>query len=76
MIGTSEPRGYIKGPLRGLIRSDDIIVRGSGHAEADVVQYSNAQGWNLIGVGATRDICPACAADIAATGADAATPLQ
>jgi filamentous hemagglutinin len=76
LIGTSEPRGYIRGPMRGLIQPGDIVVKGTGRAEADVVSYALAQGWNLIGVGATRDICPACAAEIAAAGADAATPKQ
>jgi RHS repeat-associated protein len=76
LIGTSEPRGYIRAPMRGLIQSGDIVVKGSGHAEADIVSYSNAQGWKLVGVGATRGVCPSCAAEISAAGADVATPKQ
>ena len=74
LIGTSELRGYIRAPMRGLIQPGDTVVRGTGHAEADIVSYAIAQGLKLIGIGATRDICPACAADIAAAGADVATP--
>jgi filamentous hemagglutinin len=76
LIATSEPRGYIRGPMRGLIRATDIVVKGAGDAEADIVAYANAQGWTLIAVGATRPICPACAAAIAAAGATAVTPLK
>jgi RHS repeat-associated protein len=76
MIGTSEPRGYIRKPMKALLAPGDIIVKGTGHAEADIVRYSNDQGWNLIGVGATRGICTPCAQEIAGAGATAATPLK
>ncbi|MCP3939447.1 MAG: hypothetical protein GY708_29220, partial [Actinomycetia bacterium] len=77
LIGTSEPRGYIRGPLRHLIQSKDVVVRGGKtHAEADIVAYSKANGWTLIAVGATNKICPPCAAAIAEAGANAATPLK
>jgi RHS repeat-associated protein len=75
LIGTSEPRGYIRGPMRDLILPDDMVVRGTGHAEADIVAYSRAEGWRLIAIGATRDICTPCAAEIAGAGGTAATPL-
>jgi hypothetical protein len=76
LIGTSEPRGYIRGPMRRLILPDDVVIRGAGHAEADIVTYCTAQGWRLIGVGATRGICPSCAAELAGAGANAATPFR
>ena len=76
LIGTSEPNGYIRAPMRPLIQPGDIVVKGTGHAEADIVAYAKAMGWDLIGVGATRPVCPACAAEIATTGAAVATPLK
>jgi RHS repeat-associated protein len=76
LIGTSEPGGYIRPPMRSLIGPEDIVVRGTGHAEADIVAFCQANGWNLIGIGATRPVCPACAAEIAGTGAAVATPLK
>ncbi|HEY6908475.1 MAG TPA: RHS repeat-associated core domain-containing protein [Myxococcales bacterium] len=78
IIGTSEPRGYIRPPIKALLEPGDIIVKGAKgtHAEADVVSYANQMGWNLISVGATRPICPSCAAEIAGAGACAATPLK
>jgi hypothetical protein len=76
LIGTSEPNGYIRGPMRSLIRPGDTVVNGTGHAEADIVNYSNLQGWRLIGVGATRPICGPCAQEISNAGATAVTPLK
>ncbi len=74
LIGTSERT--LRPEIRPLIRPHDIVVRGLEHAEADIIQYSNTQGWNLVAIGATRPICPTCAVQIAAAGADAATPLR
>jgi filamentous hemagglutinin len=76
LIATSELRGYIRGPLRALIQPDDVIVPGTGHAEADIVAFCRVNGWRLIGVGATRPICTGCAAEIAGAGAQAETPLK
>jgi RHS repeat-associated protein len=76
LIATSEPRGYIRPPMQRLIQGEDIIVRGDGDAEANIVAYANSRGWNLIGVGATRHICDDCAAHIAEAGATAVTPLR
>ena len=76
LIGTSEPRGYIRPGVRELIRPDDIIVEGTGHAEADIVAHANANNLNLLCIGATRPVCTGCAQEIAAAGATAATPLK
>ena len=76
LIGTSEPGGYIRPQLRSLVRSDDIVVSGTGQAEADIVAYANANNLNLLCVGATRAVCTGCAEEIAAAGATAATPLK
>ena len=77
LIGTSERRGYIRPRFGKMLQPGDIVVKGGKtHAEADIVNYTIQQGWTLIGVGATRDICPACAADIESTGASCATPKK
>jgi RHS repeat-associated protein len=76
LIGTSEPRGYIRAPFRSLIGQDDIVVKGTGHAEADIVSFANQQGWTILGIGATRPICVPCAAEISGAGATAVTPLK
>ncbi len=76
LIGTSEPRGYIRGPLRHLIQPKDVVVKGGAHAEANIVAHSKANGWTMIAVGATNKVCPPCAAAIAEAGANAATPLR
>jgi filamentous hemagglutinin len=52
------------------------VVKGTGHAEADIVAYAKSQGWTLIGVGATRPICDSCAEEIAGAGATAVTSLK
>jgi RHS repeat-associated protein len=77
LIGTSEKNGYIRPVAKPIVAArGGIVVKGTGHAEADVVAYAKAQGWTLIAVGATRPICDPCAADIASAGATAATPLK
>src|SRR5438876_1203874 len=73
--GTSEKNGYIRRAADPIVKArGGIIVKGTGHAEVDVVAHAKAQGWTLIAVGATRPICDSCAADIASAGATAATP--
>jgi RHS repeat-associated protein len=76
LIGSSEPNGYIRPGLQRLIQSDDIIVRGDGDAEANIVAFASQKGWRLLGVGATRGICDECAMSIAGAGGTAATPLR
>lgn len=74
LIGTSEPRGYLRPGV--TLNPGETLVRGSGHAEANIVNYAQENGLNLLEVGATRPICPACAAAIEAAGAKPVTPLK
>ncbi|MBW3542014.1 MAG: hypothetical protein KY476_17230 [Planctomycetes bacterium] len=74
LIGTSEPRGYVRPGV--VLEPDEILVAGYHHAEQDVVDFAAANDLQLLDIGATRPICPACAAAIAATAAHISTPLK
>jgi filamentous hemagglutinin len=52
------------------------MAAGVAHAEADIVNYAQQQGLRLLEVGATRPICPSCAASIEGAGARPVTPLK
>jgi hypothetical protein len=73
LIGTSEPNGNIRGPMRPLIQGNDIVIRGGkgNHAESDIVRYCEENSLTLKCIGATRDICPQCATEIAEVGGTA-----
>jgi RHS repeat-associated protein len=74
LVGTSEPRGYLRPGV--TLAPGETIAPGLGHAEADIVNYAQQNGLRLLEVGATRPICPACAAAIEGAGARAVTPLK
>jgi hypothetical protein len=74
LVGTSEPRGYLRPGV--TLAPGEMIAPGLGHAEADIVNYAQQNGLRLLEVGATRPICPACAAAIEGAGARAVTPLK
>jgi filamentous hemagglutinin len=74
LIGTSEPRGYLRPGV--TLNQGETLVSGTGHAEADIVNHANQNGLTLLEVGATRPICPACAELIKDSGAQPVTPLK
>ena len=74
LIGTSEPNGYIRPPVRPLINPNETVVNGIGHAEANIVDWANANNQQVIAVGAGRPICPVCAQIIKNAGAIIASP--
>ncbi|WNG18460.1 hypothetical protein [Cystobacter fuscus] len=74
LIGTSEPRGYLRPGV--LLKSGETLAPGLGHAEADIVNFTQQYGLRLLEVGATRPICPSCAAAIEEAGAVPVTPLK
>jgi hypothetical protein len=74
LIGTSEPMGYLRPGV--TLNPGEILVSGSGHAEADIVHFARQNGLNLIQIGATRPICPACASLIKEAGPKPVTPLK
>ncbi len=74
LVGTSEPRGYLRPGV--LLNPGETLVPGSGHAEANIVNFAQRQGLQLLELGATRPICPSCAAPIEGAGARPVTPLK
>ena len=74
LISTSEPRGYLR-PGVSLQEGEKIVV-GTGHAEADIVNYANANGLKVVDIGATRPVCVSCQNVIEPTGANVSTPLK
>ena len=74
LIGTSEPRGYLRPGV--TLNHGETLIQGSGHAEANIVNFAQQNGLRLLDVGATRPICPSCAALIEGAGAKAVTPLK
>jgi hypothetical protein len=74
LVGTSEPRGYLRPGV--TLAPGERLAPGLGHAEADIVNYSRQNGLKLLEVGATRGICPECAAAIESAGAKAVTPMK
>ncbi len=69
LIGTSEPNGYIRPDIEFLIRSDDIIVGGTSHAEINIVNHATENNMNLLAVEASRTMCSDCARNIKNAGA-------
>jgi len=74
LIGTSEPMGYLRSGI--TLNSGEILAPGLGHAEEDIVNFSQQNGFYLLEVGATRPICPYCASLIEDAGAIPVTPLK
>ncbi|NIL20635.1 hypothetical protein HBJ59_29850 [Pseudomonas sp. AN3A02] len=74
LVSTSEPRGYLR-PGVSLQEGEKVVV-GTGHAEADIVSYANANGLKVVDVGATRPVCASCQNVIEPTGANVSTPLK
>ena len=74
LVGTSEPRGYLRPGI--TLAPGETLAPGLGHAEADIAAYAQQNGLRLLEVGATRPICPSCAAAIEAAGATPVTPLK
>jgi len=74
LIATSEPRGYLRPGV--VLREGEVLVKGTGHAEADIAEYARQNGMRLLEVGATRPICSGCASAISRAGAVPVTPLK
>ena len=74
LIGTSEPNGYLRPGV--TLNAGETLAPGGGHAEENIVNFAQQNGLTLQAVGATRPICPVCAAAIQGAGAVAATPLK
>jgi filamentous hemagglutinin len=74
VVATSEPRGYLRPGV--TLRPGEIVVRGTGHAEADIVAWAEQHGYEVVSIAAGRPICTACAGKIAQAGGSAATRIK
>lgn len=74
LIGTSEPRGYLRPGV--TLNEDEIMTVGTGHAEIDILNHAQENGWNLLGVGATRPVCPNCQDALDAANVPIVTPRK
>lgn len=74
LVSTSEPRGYLRPGV--TLQPGETVIAGTGHAEADIVSYANANGLKVIDIGATRPVCASCQNVIGPTGANVTTPLK
>ena len=74
LVGTSEPMGYLRPGV--TLNPGEILARGQGHAEENIVNLAQQNGLNLLEVGATRPIYPSCASLIESAGATPVTPLK
>ena len=74
LVSTSEPNGYLRPGVS--LQYGDKVVAGTGHAEADIISYANANNLKVIDIGATRPVCANCQNTIQPTGASISTPLK
>jgi RHS repeat-associated protein len=74
LIGTSEPMGYLRPGV--TLNPGEILAPGLGHAEADIFNFAQQNGLNILEYGATRPICPSCATLGEGAGATPVTPLK
>ena len=74
VVGTSEPRGYLRPGV--TLNEGEVIAPGRGHAEADIVHWAEQREHKVLTVGAGRPICPPCAEHIRRVDAEPATPLK
>jgi hypothetical protein len=74
LISTSEPRGYLRPGV--TLKPGEVLVRGNGHAEADIVAYAQANGLRVVSIGATRPVCASCQNAIGTTTATTATSTR
>jgi len=58
LVGTSEPRGYLRPGV--TLDPGETMVAGTGHAEADIVNYAAQNDLSVVSIGATRPVCAGC----------------
>lgn len=74
VVGTSEPRGYLRPGV--TLNEGEVVAPGRGHAEADIVTWAEQREQKVLTVGAGRPICTPCAEEIRRADAVPATPLK
>lgn len=74
VVSTSEPNGYLRPGV--TLNPGEVVVPGTGHAEADIVNWAAQNGYTVETIGAGRPICPSCASALSGANAVPATPLK
>ncbi|TCK95588.1 filamentous hemagglutinin N-terminal domain-containing protein [Paraburkholderia sp. BL9I2N2] len=74
VVSTSEPNGYLRPGV--TLNPGEVVIPGTGHAEADIVNWAAQNGYTVQTIGAGRPICPSCASAIGGANAVPATPLK
>ena len=74
VISTSEPGGYLRPGV--TTQPGKIVIRGTGHAEVDIVTWAEANSYEVVTIAAGRPICPSCAGAISGSGGTPATSLN
>jgi hypothetical protein len=73
LVSSSEARGLRPGVT---LQPGEILVRGTGHAEANIIAHAQANNLRVVDIGATRPVCVPCQDAINPTGANISTPLR
>ncbi|WP_239511559.1 filamentous hemagglutinin N-terminal domain-containing protein [Burkholderia sp. JP2-270] len=74
VVSTSEPNGYLRPGVS--LNPGEVVIKGTGHAEADITSWAAQNGYTVQTVGAGRPICANCAGAISGANAVPATPLK
>lgn len=74
VVSTSEPNGYLRPGVS--LNPGEVVIKGTGHAEADITSWAAQNGYTVQTVGAGRPICANCAIAINGANAVPATPLK
>lgn len=76
VIGTSEPNGYLRPGVKSALQPNESVIQGFGHAEADIIDWANKNGYQVIAVAAGRPICDKCVQAIEGASAIVASPKK
>lgn len=61
---------------RAMLKSNEMAIRGRGHAEFTIINYAQQNNLKILEVAASRPICSACASVIKNAGAIPVSPLK
>jgi hypothetical protein len=76
VVSSSEPGSYIRPTVKSAINPKEVVVSGSGHAEAKIVNWAKVNNYKVIAVGAGRPVCPNCVQAIEDVGGVVASPWR
>lgn len=74
LVASSENR--LRPAQRNALRSNEIEVKGKGHAEQTIINHAQMNNQKVLRVGASRPICASCERSIKQAGAKPASPLK